>query len=92
MGVQYDVRITLIAQQKRCPSRHQVGDQFVVGRMIPEEMCSAALRRLLPHIEVLRSGAESTRLDDSYEMVFCCPEADPVNTWRLERMTDEEAK
>ena len=93
MGAQYDVLITLIAQQKQCPSRHKVGDQFVVGRTIPEEMCSAALRRLLPYITALRSGAaEFPWSDNPDEGVFCCPGADVVNTWRLERIEDDKAK
>jgi uncharacterized repeat protein (TIGR04076 family) len=92
MGPKYDVRITLIAQKKRCPSRHQVGDQFIVGRTTPEGMCSAAFNSLMPFITTLRFGGEFPWSDDPDAGVFCCPDADVVNTWRIERITEESPK
>ena len=89
MSQRYDVRITLIAQKKACPNGHKIGDQFLVGRKTPEGICMGAFNSLLPFITALRFGAEFPWADNPDEGVFCCPDPEVVNTFRLERITDE---
>jgi uncharacterized repeat protein (TIGR04076 family) len=88
MAKRYDVEITLLAQKKKCPAGHKVGDQFLVGRKTPAGICMGAFGSLLPFITTLRFGGAFPWEKNAAEGTFCCPDPEVVNVFRLRRVTD----
>ena len=86
MPNRYDIKITLLSQQKKCPAGHRVGDVFTVGRHTPGGMCMGAFASLLPYITTLRFGGTFPWEKNADEGTFCCPDPKVVNVFRLERM------
>ncbi|MBD3404160.1 TIGR04076 family protein [candidate division GN15 bacterium] len=89
MARRYDIKITLISQLKKCPAGHKVGDTWTVGRYTPEGMCLGAFSSLLPYITTLRYGGSFPWEKDPDKATFCCPDAEVVNAFRLERVRPE---
>ena len=92
MARRYDVRVTLLSQIKKCPNGHQVGDQWLIGRKTPAGMCLGAFNSLLPYVTTLRFGGSFPWEAEEGKGTFCCPDPEVVNTFRLERIADDDVK
>ena len=78
------IRITLVDRKGPCPCHrgHRVGDSWDFdterGRL-----CPMAMHVAFPYIDILRYGGEA---------LFCCPDVDTINVFRIERIDEEEKK
>jgi uncharacterized repeat protein (TIGR04076 family) len=85
MAPRQDVRITLVSQLRSCPNGHRVGDEWLVERKTPAGMCLSAFHSILPFLMALRFGGDFP-WDRPGEITVCCPDAEVVNRFRLERV------
>ncbi len=74
------IRITLVEQKGSCPCHrgHKVGDTFDFDTE-RGKLCPLALNTLFPMIDILRYGG--TLPSDR----FCCPDADTINIFKIEK-------
>jgi uncharacterized repeat protein (TIGR04076 family) len=84
------VRITLVSQQAKCPNGHRVGDQWLVERKTPAGMCLSAFNSLAPFLMTLRFDGDFP-WEERGEATVCCPDAQVVNCFRLERVEEGKA-
>ncbi len=84
------IRITLIDRKgpMGCHRGHKIGDSFDFdterGRMCPMVMHVA-----FPYIDILRYGGEIPGQPEG-TAVFCCPDVDTINVFKIERVESEE--
>lgn len=90
MAARSDVRITLLSQRKACPNGHRVGDTWLVRGQTPAGMCLSAFHALSPFLMTLRYGGEFPWEPRPGEVTVCCPDAEVVNVFRLERVDSGE--
>lgn len=86
MAGRHTVRITLVSQKASCPNGHCVGDEWLVERKTPGGMCLSAFNSLAPFLMTLRFGGDFPWERQAGEVTVCCPDAEVVNTFRLERV------
>jgi uncharacterized repeat protein (TIGR04076 family) len=90
MAKQYNVRITLVSQLKKCPNGHKVGDTWLIKRKTPEGMCLGAFNSLIPFITLMRfGGGVPTGKGGRGDILLCCPDPKVVNVFKLERIKSE---
>lgn len=82
----YDVKITLVSQDRKCPNGHCIGDTFIVGRQTPGGMCLGAFGALLPFITTLRFGGRFPWEKGEGAGHFACPDPLVRNVFRIERV------
>ena len=88
MAHRYPVRITLVSQRKSCPNGHKVGDEWLVERKTPGGMCLSAFNSLMPFVTTLRFGGDFPWEKKEGEATLCCPDAEVVNVFHLERVSE----
>lgn len=66
-----------------CHRGHQVGDCFDFDTE-RGKLCPMALHVAFPFIDILRYGG-SLPLSKEGDIRFCCPDADVINVFRLEK-------
>lgn len=80
--------LTLVEQKGPggCHRGHKVGDVFDFdtdrGRL-----CPMALHTAFPYIDILRYGG-TLPLSREGDIRFCCPDADVINVFRIEKQED----
>ena len=79
------IQITLIERKGTCACHrgHQVGDCFDFDTE-RGKLCPMALHVAFPFIDILRYGG-SLPLSKEGDIRFCCPDADVINVFRLEK-------
>ena len=79
------IKITLIERKGECACHrgHQVGDCFDFDTE-RGKLCPMALHVAFPFIDILRYGG-SLPLSKEGDIRFCCPDADVINVFRLEK-------
>ena len=90
MATRSDVRITLVSQRKPCPNGHCVAQQWLVQRKTPGGMCLSAFQALGPYLMTLRFGGDFP-WESPGEVTVCCPDAEVVNTFKLERVPRDDS-
>lgn len=86
------IRITLIDRKgpSPCHRGHRVGDTFDFDRD-RGRLCPMAMHVAFPYIDILRYGGEIPQPGQPKgTAVFCCPDVDTINVFRIERVDDEE--
>ena len=84
------IRITLVDRKGPCPCHrgHRVGDSWDFdterGRL-----CPMAMHVAFPYIDILRYGGAGQPKGTA---LFCCPDVDTINVFRIERIDEEEKK
>lgn len=88
------IRITLVDRKGPCPCHrgHRVGDRFDFdtdrGRL-----CPMAMHVAFPYVDILRYGGEIPQPGQKPgTALFCCPDVDTINVFKIERIDEEEKK
>ena len=84
------IRITLIDRLggRGCHRGHQVGDiyDFDTER---GKLCPMAMHVAFPYVDILRYGGSIPGQPEG-EAVFCCPDVDTINVFRIQRVEEED--
>ena len=84
------IKITLVDRigKHACHRGHKIGDTFDYdterGRL-----CPMAMHVAFPYIDILRYGG-TLPTSASGEVRFCCPDADVINVFKLEVISDSQ--
>ena len=83
------IRITLVDRVGKCGCHrgHKIGDSFDYDTE-RGKLCPMAMHVAFPYIDILRYGGTvppSSHGDNR----FCCPDADVINVFRLEVLSEE---
>ena len=83
------IRITLIDRKGPCPCHrgHRVGDEWDFDSE-RGTLCPMAMHVAFLYIEILRYGGEIPGQPKG-TAVFCCPDADTINVFKVERLTTD---
>ena len=85
MIVKPKIRITLVDQKGSCQCHHghKIGDSFDFDTE-RGNLCPMALHVAFPYIDILRYGG-TPHLSKSGEILFCCPDTDVINIFKIEK-------
>lgn len=80
------IKITLIDKKGEyvCHRGHKIGDSFDYDTE-RGKLCPMALHTAFPYIDILRYGGQPP-LSKHGDIRFCCPDADIINIFKIERM------
>ncbi|MGM9661560.1 MAG: TIGR04076 family protein [Oscillospiraceae bacterium] len=83
------IRITLIDRKGPCSCHrgHRVGDSFDFDTE-RGALCPMAMHVAFPYIDILRYGGRLPGQEEG-TAVFCCPDADVINVFRVEIVQPE---
>ena len=83
------IKLTLIEQKgtKGCHRGHKIGDTFDFDTE-RGKLCPMAMHVAFPYIDILRYGGKIPAGADG-SVVFCCPDADVINVFRIDIENDE---
>ena len=83
-----NITLTLIEQKgpKGCHHGHKVGDTFDF-ETDRAKLCPMAMHVAFPYIDILRYGGTLPSRPDG-SVVFCCPDADVINVFKIEVRED----
>ena len=83
------IRITLIDRLggRGCHRGHQVGDSYDFDTE-RGKLCPMAMHVAFPYVDILRYGGSIPGQPEG-EAVFCCPDVDTINVFRIQRMEEE---
>ena len=78
------IKITLVDRKGECGCHrgHKIGDSFDYDTE-RGKLCPMAMHVAFPYIDILRYGGRLP-LSKSWDIRFCCPDADVMNIFRLE--------
>jgi uncharacterized repeat protein (TIGR04076 family) len=77
MSEWYKVSARVISQQGHCEAEHKVGDEYIIGDIVPTGMCAWAFYTLFPFASALQSGGTFPWEKDKDKATVTCP--DPTN-------------
>ena len=93
MGRRPKIRITLVERKGPCPCHrgHRPGDSWDFdterGRL-----CPMAMHVAFPYIDILRYGGEIPQPGQPKgTALFCCPDVDTINVFKIERIEEKKA-
>ena len=83
------IRITLIDRLggRGCHRGHQVGDSYDFDTE-RGKLCPMAMHVAFPYVDILRYGGSIPGQPEG-EAVFCCPDVDTINVFRIQRVEEE---
>ena len=83
------IRITLIDRLggRGCHRGHQVGDSYDFDTE-RGKLCPMAMHVAFPYVGILRYGGSIPGQPEG-EAVFCCPDVDTINVFRIQRVEEE---
>ena len=85
------IRITLVERRgpKGCHRGHRPGDSFDFDTE-RGALCPMAMHVAFPYVDILRYGGAIPG-EAPGTARFCCPDADTLNIFKIERIEDENA-
>ena len=83
------IRITLIDRLggRGCHRGHRVGDSYDFDTE-RGKLCPMAMHVAFPYVDILRYGGSIPGQPEG-EAVFCCPDVDTINVFRVQRVEEE---
>ena len=83
------IRITLIDRLggRGCHRGHRVGDSYDFDTE-RGKLCPMAMHVAFPYVDILRYGGSIPGQPEG-EAVFCCPDVDTINVFRIQRVEEE---
>lgn len=84
------IRITLVDRKGPCPCHrgHRVGDSWDFDKD-RGNLCPMAMHVAFPYVDILRYGGEiPQRGEEKGTALFCCPDVDTINVFKIEKLTD----
>ena len=88
MAERYEVSLSVVSQKGTCAHEHKVGDQWVIERKIPEDICPFAWNALFPRAQVLMFGGTFPWADDPDVAVAACPDPNNPVVFELRRLRE----
>lgn len=84
------IRITLVDRLGKysCHRGHKIGDSFDYDTE-RGKLCPMAMHVAFPYVDILRYGG-TVPPSKNGDIRFCCPDADVINVFRLEVLTDHD--
>lgn len=84
------IRITLVERRGEvcCHRGHKPGDSFDFDTE-RGKLCPMAMHVAFPYVDILRYGGEIPGQEKG-TAVFCCPDADTMNIFKIERTEESE--
>ena len=84
------IRITLVERKGPvgCHRGHRVGDSYDFDTE-RGQLCPMAMHVVFPYVDILRYGGEILGQEKG-TAVFCCPDVDTLNVFRIERLDGDE--
>ena len=84
------IMLTLIDRKGPVPCRrgHKIGDTYDFDTE-RGKVCPMAMHVAFPYIDILRYGGKIPGQSEG-TAVFCCPDVDTLNIWKIEKITDHE--
>ena len=82
----YKVSADVISQKGQCVAGHKVGDEFIIGDVVPAGMCAWAFYTLFPFASSLQAGGSFPWEKDGDIATVACPDADNPVVFRLKRV------
>lgn len=84
------IRITLVERKGPvgCHRGHRVGDSYDFDTE-RGQLCPMAMHVAFPYVDILRYGGEIPGQEKG-TAVFCCPDVDTLNVFRIERLDGDE--
>lgn len=86
MAEWYQVIARVISQKGHCSAGHKVGDEFLIGDVVPNGMCSWAFYSLFPFVSALKSGGIFPWEKDADKTTVACPDAENPVVFELRRI------
>ena len=88
MAERYDIKVKVISKKGDC-NKHNVGDEYLVGRTTPAGMCPSAFNSLFPAARVLMFGGTFPWSKDPDTATIACPDAERPVVFELRRIPTE---
>ncbi len=87
MKKQTKIRLTLIDKKGKynCHHGHKIGDSFDF-ETDRGKLCPMAVHVAFPYIEIIKYGGTPPERADSDAVTFCCPDADVINIFRIDKI------
>lgn len=84
------IKLTLIDRKGPVPCHrgHKIGDTYDFDTE-RGKVCPMAMHVAFPYIDILRYGGKIPGQSEG-TAVFCCPDVDTLNIWKIEKITDHE--
>ncbi|MGM9524862.1 MAG: TIGR04076 family protein [Peptococcaceae bacterium] len=84
------IKLTLIDRKGLVPCHrgHKIGDTYDFDTE-RGKVCPMAMHVAFPYIDILRYGGKIPGQPEG-TAVFCCPDVDTLNIWKIEEITDHE--
>jgi uncharacterized repeat protein (TIGR04076 family) len=82
----YKVSARVVSQKGQCVAGHKVGDEFVIGDVVPNGMCAWAFYALFPFVSGLQAGGTFPWEKDGDTATVACPDADNPVVFELRRI------
>jgi uncharacterized repeat protein (TIGR04076 family) len=86
MSEWYQVKAKIVSQKGHCSAGHKVGDEFIIGDVVPTGMCSWAFYTLFPFASSLQSGGSFPWEKDPDKTTVSCPDAESPLVFELTRI------
>ena len=86
MAERYEVLIRVISQKGICDNEHKVGDEWIIGRKTPADMCLGAWHTIYPDFISLMTGGSLPWENDPDSSTVSCPDPDSPVVFELRRL------
>jgi uncharacterized repeat protein (TIGR04076 family) len=86
MSEWYQVKAKIVSQKGHCSAGHKVGDEFIIGDVVPTGMCAWAFYTLFPFASSLQSGGAFPWEKDPDKTTVSCPDAESPLVFELTRV------
>ncbi len=90
MAGTYEVQVRVISQKGVCKYGMKVGDQWVVGGLIPGGICLGAWSNIYPNLRLLRYGGIIPYNPDPDIIKVVCPDIENPVIFELRRLNDSQ--
>jgi uncharacterized repeat protein (TIGR04076 family) len=84
-----EVIAKVISRKGPCRN-HKVGDEFVIGRKTPPNVCSSAFHSLFPFAQVLLCSGSFPWGQDPNKATIACPDPENAVVFELRRTSSQE--
>ena len=83
----YYIHVKILSMKGKCPQKHKVGEEWVIGDKTPDGLCLNAFNSQLTHIQVMRYGGIFPWATDNTDTVIStCPDPDNRVCFELKRI------
>ena len=82
----HKVSARVVSQKGECVAGHKVGDEFIIGDIVPEGMCAWAFYTLFPFVSALQAGGEFPWEKEGDTATVACPDPGNPVVFQLKRI------